>query len=76
MWLVLGLLDIRGTGAHGALQDLDYFASVIWLIMRGDPITQEFLAALTASQVCTFLLSLPLPCSPTTPEPPPPPSVL
>lgn len=27
--------------------------SIIWLIMRGDPVTQEFLTAVTASQVCS-----------------------
>ena len=33
------------------VQDMDCFASLVWLIMRGDPITREVLAALTSSQV-------------------------
>lgn len=33
------------------MQAMDCFASIVWLIMRGDAIASEFLAALTASQV-------------------------
>ncbi len=33
------------------MQVIDYFASIIWLIMRGDAVAKEFLAALTDSQV-------------------------
>jgi hypothetical protein len=33
------------------LQVVDYFASIVWLIMRGDAVAKEFLAALTDSQV-------------------------
>lgn len=33
------------------MQMVDYFASIVWLIMRGDAVATEFLAALTDSQV-------------------------
>lgn len=33
------------------VQDMDCFASLVWLIMRGGPIAREVLAALTSSQV-------------------------
>ena len=33
------------------MQTMDCFASIVWLIMRGDAVASEFLAALTASQV-------------------------
>ncbi len=36
------------------MQVVDYFASVVWLIMRGDAVAKEFLAALTDSQVSEF----------------------
>lgn len=36
------------------MQAVDYFASIVWLIMRGDAVAKEFLAALTDSQVSEF----------------------
>ena len=33
------------------LQEMDCYASIVWLIMKGDHFTKEFLTALTASQV-------------------------
>lgn len=36
------------------MQVIDYFASIVWLIMRGGAVAKEFLAALTGSQVSEF----------------------
>ena len=36
------------------MQVVDYFVSVVWLIMRGDAVAKEFLAALPDSQVSLF----------------------
>ncbi|KAL0039095.1 hypothetical protein WJX77_007663 [Trebouxia sp. C0004] len=38
-----------------SIQVIDYFASVIWFIMRGDAVAKEFLAALTDSQASMYL---------------------
>ena len=44
--------DIQVSCQTGSgMQVVDYFASVVWLIMRGDAVAKEFLAALTDSQV-------------------------
>ncbi|KAL0046980.1 hypothetical protein WJX82_003486 [Trebouxia sp. C0006] len=43
------------SSSASSIQVVDYFASVVWLIMRGDAVAKEFLAALTDSQALLYL---------------------
>ncbi|KAL3141244.1 hypothetical protein ABBQ38_003585 [Trebouxia sp. C0009 RCD-2024] len=45
--------DSRDRGSGRIVEVQDCFVSIVWLIMRGEPVTQEFLTAVTASQVCS-----------------------
>ncbi|KAL0029223.1 hypothetical protein WJX79_004037 [Trebouxia sp. C0005] len=43
------------SSSASSIQMVDYFASIVWLIMRGDAVATEFLAALTDSQAAIYL---------------------